>query len=63
MAMIRLRENDRSLPMVDTIMRDAMYIALEARDAAMITCDSLLVTAPGHRARIGHDTTRVVMDR
>lgn len=40
MAMMRLQENDRSLPMVATIMRDAMYIALEARDAAMTTCDS-----------------------
>ena len=32
---------------------DAMYIALaEALDATMITCDSPLAKAPGHRARI-----------
>jgi predicted nucleic acid-binding protein len=32
---------------------DAMYVALaEALDATMITCDSPLAKAPGHRARI-----------
>ena len=32
---------------------DAMYVALaEALNATMITCDSPLVKAPGHRARI-----------
>ena len=32
---------------------DAMYVALaEALDATMITCDSPLTKAPGHRARI-----------
>jgi len=32
---------------------DAMYVALaEALDASMITCDSPLARAPGHRARI-----------
>ena len=32
---------------------DAMYVALaEAIDAPMVTCDSPLAKAPGHRARI-----------
>jgi len=32
---------------------DAMYIALaEALDAAVVTCDAPLATAPGHHARI-----------
>jgi predicted nucleic acid-binding protein len=32
---------------------DAMYVALaEAIDAPMVTCDSPLSQAPGHRARI-----------
>jgi predicted nucleic acid-binding protein len=32
---------------------DAMYVALaEAIDAPIVTCDSPLATAPGHRARI-----------
>lgn len=37
----------------DVTAYDAMYVALaEALDAAMITCDSPLAKAPGHRARI-----------
>jgi len=32
---------------------DAMYVALaEALDAAVVTCDAPLATAPGHHARI-----------
>ena len=32
---------------------DAMYVALaEAIEAPIVTCDSSLATAPGHRARI-----------
>ena len=32
---------------------DAMYVALaEALDAPVVTCDTLLAKAPGHRARI-----------
>jgi predicted nucleic acid-binding protein len=32
---------------------DAMYVALaEALDAPMVTCDTPLAKAPGHRARI-----------
>jgi predicted nucleic acid-binding protein len=34
-------------------MYDAMYIALaEALDATVVTCDTRLAKAPGHRARI-----------
>ena len=41
----KLREN--------VTMYDAMYIALaEALDATVVTCDTPLANAPGHRARI-----------
>jgi len=41
----KLREN--------VTMYDAMYIALaEALDATVVTCDTPLAKAPGHRARI-----------
>jgi predicted nucleic acid-binding protein len=51
----QLRENAYRdvLPLVNVTAYDAMYIALaEALEETMITCDSPLTKAPGHRARI-----------